>query len=207
MTRDYYKHKICIICEGFEEYEYLSRLKELELLGSLCDVDLVNAESNGNVYNKYVYNFQLDVYEAVLIFCDTDRKPYEDYGMIKKKIQDYHDNLEISEHVIIFVNVCTMQVILSHFDDVVLRTQNKKKNAEKIKELTGVENYDAHLEQRKKIFDQITVGNFCCMMQRVSKLSINDVETPSSNFYSIFIQIIEEPECLIQNINELLEVN
>lgn len=37
------KHKICIICEGNEEYEYLERLKALKVWNDQYDISLVNA--------------------------------------------------------------------------------------------------------------------------------------------------------------------
>ena len=37
------KHKICIICEGNEEYEYLKRLKDLNVWNEQYEVSLVNA--------------------------------------------------------------------------------------------------------------------------------------------------------------------
>ena len=35
-------HKICIICEGNEEYEYLNRLKDLKVWNEQYDISLVN---------------------------------------------------------------------------------------------------------------------------------------------------------------------
>lgn len=40
------KHKICIICEGNEEYEYLNRLKDLKVWNEQYDFSLVNAGIN-----------------------------------------------------------------------------------------------------------------------------------------------------------------
>ena len=47
------KHKICIICEGNEEYEYLNRLKELKVWNEQYDISLVNAGGNGNIPARY----------------------------------------------------------------------------------------------------------------------------------------------------------
>ena len=43
------KNKICIICEGDEEYDYLSRLNELGVWNEQYDVSLDNADGNGNI--------------------------------------------------------------------------------------------------------------------------------------------------------------
>ena len=40
------KHKICIICEGNEEYEYLNRLKSLGVWNEKYEIALVNAGGN-----------------------------------------------------------------------------------------------------------------------------------------------------------------
>lgn len=42
-------HKICIICEGNEEYEYLNRLKDLKVWNEQYEISLVNAGGNGNI--------------------------------------------------------------------------------------------------------------------------------------------------------------
>ena len=46
-------HKICIICEGNEEYEYLNRLKNLKVWNEQYDISLVNAGGNGNIPARY----------------------------------------------------------------------------------------------------------------------------------------------------------
>lgn len=55
-----------------------------------------------------------------------------------------------------------MQIILNHFSQkcIFVKKSNKRKNANLIYSLTGVNNYDAHIEQRKKIFNQITKENY-----------------------------------------------
>ena len=45
--------KICIICEGNEEYEYLERLKTLGVWDKKYDISLENAGGNGNVSARY----------------------------------------------------------------------------------------------------------------------------------------------------------
>ena len=83
------KHKICIICEGNEEYEYLERLKYLSVWNAKYEISLVNAQSNGNIPARYQDRYQNGAYE-VLVFCDTEKKPYEQYKDIKSKINRFH---------------------------------------------------------------------------------------------------------------------
>lgn len=48
------KKKICIICEGYEEKEYLERLKSFGAWqGRYYDVHLVNAKSISNIAPRY----------------------------------------------------------------------------------------------------------------------------------------------------------
>ena len=78
------KRKICLICEGYEEYDYISRLLNLGVWSDAYDFELVNAESNGNISARYQDRYQSDSYDIVLVFCDTDRKPHHDFELIKK---------------------------------------------------------------------------------------------------------------------------
>lgn len=42
-------HRICITCEGNEEYEYLNRLKDLKVWNEQYNISLINAGGNGNI--------------------------------------------------------------------------------------------------------------------------------------------------------------
>ena len=83
-------HKICIICEGNEEYEYLNRLKDLKVWNEQYDISLVNAGGNGNIPARYQDRYQNGADELVLVFCDTEKKPHEQYEDIKRKINEFH---------------------------------------------------------------------------------------------------------------------
>ena len=73
------KQRICIICEGNEEYFYLDRLKELQVWNDQYHIELVNANGNGNIPARYQDRYNSDSYDIVLVFCDTEKKPYEQY--------------------------------------------------------------------------------------------------------------------------------
>ena len=83
-------HKICIICEGNEEYEYLNRLKNLKVWNEQYDISLVNASGNGSIPARYQDRYQNGADELVLVFCDTEKKPHEQYEDIKRKINVFH---------------------------------------------------------------------------------------------------------------------
>ena len=81
-------HKICIVCEGDEEYDYLSRLKELQVWSKQYSVKPKNAGSIDNIAAIYQDAYTNDNYEAVLIFCDTELAPYEQYNRLKGKLTE-----------------------------------------------------------------------------------------------------------------------
>lgn len=82
--------KICIICEGDEEYEYLDKLISLDVWSNKYQFTLENVDGNGNIPAKYQDKYQNSSYDVVLVFCDTDKKPYEQYVDIKQKINEFH---------------------------------------------------------------------------------------------------------------------
>lgn len=149
------KHKICIICEGNEEYEYLNRLKELNVWNKQYDISLANAKGNGNIPAIYQDCYQNGTYEIVMVFCDTEKKPYEQYEDIKRKINEFHGVDNAAEQVIIFGNPCTMQIVTKHWTDENLKSPAKAINAPLIKKYTGVEKL-----QRKSRSDNICYGTY-----------------------------------------------
>ena len=199
------KRKICLICEGYEEYDYISRLLNLGVWSDAYDFELVNAESNGNISARYQDRYQSDSYDIVLVFCDTDRKPHHDFELIKKKINGIFGKDDAADEVIIFVNPCTIQVELLHFDDVRLRTQNKNKNASEIERLTGIKNYKANKEQRLAMCDLISSENYQEMKERLKSLS-DDYKTESSSNFNLFLSRFEsDDDSWIDKINKKLD--
>ena len=179
-------HKICIICEGNEEYEYLNRLKNLKVWNEQYDISLVNAGGNGNIPARYQDRYQNGADELVLVFCDTEKKPHEQYEDIKRKINEFHGVDNAADEVIIFGNPCTMQIISKHWTDENLKSPAKKTNAPIIKKYTGVENY-------------------VDMCQRVWNLESDDSVTGSSNFGK-YLKLLESDDSgWIEEINELIE--
>ena len=201
----YNKHRVCIICEGNEEYKYIDRLKELKVWNEQYEVSLVNAEGNGNIPARYQDRYQNGAYEAVLIFCDTDKKPYEQYDDIKRKINEFHGIDGIANEIIIFGNPCTMQIILKHWTDEMPTSQAKQVNAPIIEELTKVKGYKGKENQIKEIMNCITPKNYSAMRERVKLLDQNDSIIGNSNFSKI-IEWLEGENCeWIDKINKMLE--
>ena len=174
--------RICIICEGDEEYEYLEKLISLDVWSKEYCFQLENAEGNGNIPARYQDKYQNSSSDLVLVFCDTDKKPYEQYVDIKRKINEFHGVENAADQIVIYGNPCTMQIIIEHWDDVVLSSHKKKKNAPVIFDLTGQE-----------------------MRERIKKLPSDDTIEGSTNF-GRFIEYFMTDDCKwIQTINNTLE--
>jgi len=169
------------------------------------DISLVNAEGNGNIPARYQDRYQNGSYEVVFVFCDTEKKPYEQYEDIKRKINEFHGVDNAADEVVIFGNPCTMQIIIRHWTDEIIRTAAKKVNAPLIEMHTGVVNYKAKTDQIKEVMKRITAENYIKMRQRVKSMDSDDAILGSSNF-GRFIELLEQDDCgWIQRINSWLE--
>lgn len=199
------KNKVCIICEGDEEFDYLSRLKELGVWNEKYEVSLDNAHGNGNIPARYQDRYQNGSYEVVLVFCDTEKKPYEQYEDIKRKINDFHGIEKAADEVIIYGNPCTMQIILEHWTDVRLKSPAKNKNAFLVKEFTGVDNYKGRADQREEMMKYITADNYLDMYNRICAMQDNDTVVGSSNFDRLVKYLSADDDKWIKEINEKLE--
>jgi len=198
------KKKICIICEGDEEYDYIGKLKSLNVWGGNYDIDPINAEGNGNIPARYQDKYQNGSYEMVLVFCDTDKKPYEQYEDIKRKINEFHGTDNAADYVVIFANPCTMQIILLHWDDVRLVSHKKNHNASTIEEVIGIKGYKAKKSQRKALCEMLNAENYGLMIERAIKLADDDTVLNSSNFTKLAEWFTQEDSCWIEEINEKL---
>ena len=197
--------RICIICEGDEEYEYLEKLISLDVWSKEYCFQLENAGGNGNIPARYQDKYQNGAYDLVLLFCDTDRKPYEQYVDIKRKIDEFHGVENAADKIMIYGNPCTMQIIIEHWGDVRLCSNNKKKNAPVIYDLTRIEGYKGRKEQRRKLFSQITTENYQEMRERIKQIPWDDTVEGSTNF-GRFLEWFSSDECeWIQMINSSLD--
>ncbi len=198
-------HRISIICEGNEEYKYLERLNELNVWNKQYEFIMVNAGGNGNIPARYQDRYQNGADELVLIFCDTEKKPHEQYEDIKHKINEFHGVGNAANEIIMFGNPCTMQIISKHWTDKNLKSPAKPVNASLIKEYTGVENYKGRADQIEEIMKYITAENYKTMSKRVSKLQLDDSITGSSNFGK-YLKLFESDNCeWIEKINKCLD--
>lgn len=187
------RHKVCVICEGNEDFAYFKRLLDLNVWNNVYEFFPVNVKSASNISAKFQDAFQNDRYEIILMFCDTDKAPSKQYVDIKQKINRMLDKKKAAEKLIIFANPCTMQIILSHFGDVSLKNQGKKTNAAVIEKLTGVKNYDAHWDQIQEICGKIFRRSYGDMKRRVAAINLSDTTSCSTNFI-IFLDRFENED-------------
>lgn len=199
------KCRVCIICEGDEEYDYLDRLNRIEVWNKAYKVTLDNAGGNGNIPARYQDRYQNGNYDIVLIFCDTEKKPYEQYEDIKQKINGFHGVDHAAEEVIVFGNPCTMQIIIVHWADTKLKTPAKKINSEIIGKITGVNNYKGRADQRLELMSQITAENYHIMSERVRKMESDDTVIGSSNFDRLVDYLATDDTTWVEKINAILE--
>ena len=198
------RERICIICEGDEEYDYLSRLMELQVWNSRYEVSLENAGGNGNIPARYQDRFQNGAYNLVLVFCDTEKKPHEQYLDIKNKINAFHGTDSAADEVVIFGNPCTLQIILAHWGDVVLCTPGKKTNAPLVEKYTGIRDYKAGKEQRGAVCKLINAENYVEMKHRISRLADKDEVTGSTNIGRMLEWLESDDASWIGEINKTL---
>ena len=200
------KKRVCIICEGYEEKEYLERLQSFGAWqGRYYDVELVNAKSISNIAPRYQSIYSNDSYDVVLIFCDTDTAPYDGYNDMKNKIDMIHGVNGAASEIVFFANPCVLQIVLLHFADIRLESNQKSKNNKYVEEYTGIKHYQAHEEQRTAFMEKINKQNFKEMLKRVSELSTRDTDINSTNFLKLMGYLNSKSAKWIDGINKVLE--
>ncbi len=199
------KHKICVICEGNEEYEYLERLKVLKVWDAQYEIIPDNAGGNGNIPARYQDRYQNGAYELVLVFCDTEKKPYEQYEDIKRKINEFHGIDTAADEVIMFGNPCTMQIISKHWTETLIKSPAKPVNAPLIEEFTGVKKYKGRADQIAAVMEHVTAENYFDMCERMSNLETKDTIVGSSNFGKFMELFGNRDARWIDEINSMIE--
>ncbi|MCB6770796.1 RloB family protein [Veillonella atypica] len=198
--------KIYIICEGSEEYDYLNWLKLLNVWSDVYDITLRDAKGNGNLYPIYQNVYQKGNYDLVVIVCDTEKKPHEQFNDICCKVNSLHACELASQHVVMFTNPCTMQVILLHWDTSVrLQTPSKRRSATYIEKYTGIQDYSAKEFQRTQLVSNITKESYRNMMNGAKQLGMDAALINSTNLHVFFAQLEQSDTNWIDEINKLIE--
>ena len=144
----------------------------------------------------------------ISIICEGD----EEYEYLEKLIsldvwsKEYCFQLgNAADQIVIYGNPCTMQIIIEHWDDVVLGSHKKNKNAPIIFDLTGIEGYKGRADQRQALFSRITKENYQEMRERIKKLPSDDTIEGSTNFGRFIEYFTMDDSKWIQTINNTLD--
>ena len=196
--------KILIICEGSEEYDYIVKLKECSVWSSVYNIKPRNAKSIDNVIAIYQNEYQNANYDLIVIFCDTEMIPYEQFCRLREGLNRFHGK-NAADKLILFSNPCTMQIILSHFDKVKLTSNSKNRNAPLIKKLTGVDNYEADENQRKAVMKHINAENYLDMKCNLSGIAMAYDNVPSTNAIYWFTLFEDTNTKWVKELNKKIE--
>ena len=180
------RKRILIICEGYEEYDYIMRLKDCNVWDHSVVISVRNAHSIDKISPIFSYSYKSANFDEIYIFCDTEDAPYEKFLALKDNINNVIDNEKQLKNILIFANPCSMQIILSHFDKVALKSNKKSDNAPIIEKLTGVSDYKATDNQRKNIMKKIDSANYITMKGNIINLSSSYKDVPSTNCLALF---------------------
>lgn len=198
-------HKVCLILEGYEEEYYFKKILEFPCFKGTYEIKPINAKTASNIPAIYQQEYSKNKYEIVLVVCDKDRKP-EQYEKVMSGI-DSILGPDKAKEVVTYTSPCTLQVILSHFDEVSLTTQAKKTARPIVKALTGVDGYDAHKDQLEAICKQIHLSTYPKMKERIGKLSTNPDMIPSTNMLTLLDRLESQDAGWISEINARLTAN
>ena len=136
------ERRICIICEGFEEVEYLDALINKAVFSDKYEFVLINSKSINNISTIYQIRYQSNSYDLVLVFCDTDKLQYiESYEVA------YKFNLG---------NDFDVETELSKTLEVIEDTINKKENKNKMRKLPYLK-YQTYLRFRAFLHGHIKI--------------------------------------------------
>lgn len=181
----YKRYKICIVCEGEEEFDYLNRLIQLNVFSKIYEIKLDNAHSITQIAPRYQFWYYKDNHDLVLAFCDTEMAPYEQFNKIKEDLSKIFGSEKAVKKVLFYANPCTMQIILSHFKDIKLKSNQKRENGAIINELTHVKNYSAKKSQRNAIMKKLNTKNYGTLKKNLSKLNTEETVVSSTNFLTL----------------------
>lgn len=190
------KRQILFICEGNEEYYYLSKILSFPVFNKdyYEILPCVNAKGNSKLFARYQDKWQSSKYDAIFVFCDYD-KGSDELIEIKRKFAEelFGGNYEIVDELFILVNPVTLQIVLSHFGEVRLTHVAKSINKLEVAKLTGICNYDAKEEQIKEMMQLVKYSNYETMKINVSKISSDLKNLPSTNILT-FLEKLESDD-------------
>ena len=203
------KKNILIISEGFEEKPDIDKILSFPNINK--DVynfpPSVNAKGNGNIFARYQYEIQRGFYDIILVFCDVDKGSEHFFSIVHEIGEKFFSSKENGLNVFFFSNPVTLQIVLSHFGDVALTKVSKKANSHIVEELTGIKDYDATQEQIAEMINKIHFSSMDAFKERMSKISKDFNDLPSSNFLLFLERFESDDASWIDEINNLKKIN
>ena len=199
------KKKILILAEGYEEKPYIERIIHFPAISkNYIFSDVINLKGNGKIISRYQYEIQTGRYDLILVFCDADKGSSQFFDIVHKIGEDIFNDKNKGILVFIFANPVTLQIVLSHFGKVELSEKAKKLNKEIIKELTGIENYDAKDNQIKELISKINYTNYKIMKGNIKNISEDYRIIPSTNFLKFINRFESDDTTWIDEINRMI---
>lgn len=201
------KRSILILCEGQEEWHYIKKLLSFRFYNSdlYSFAEPINVKGNENLFPRFQNEYNKNRYDIILLFCDGDNNSIQ-FQNIKKQIdENVFGASGMADKITIFVNPVTLQVVLSHFDDVKLTHKSKRINAEIVEKITGIKDYDARQEQIRDIVNQIHFSSLSSFKKRLQNTSSNPSDIPSTNLLLFLERFEGDDSSWIDEINRLLE--
>ena len=203
------KKNILIISEGFEEKPYIDKILSFPNVNK--DVynfpPSVNAKGNGKIFARYQYEIQRGYYDLILVVCDADRGSEQFLSIVYEIGEKFFSSREDGFKVFIFANPVTLQIVLSHFGDILLTKVSKKSNADVVESLTGIKNYDASQEQINEMIGKIHYKSMEDFKGRLSSISYDFNDLPSTNFLLFLNRFENSDTSWVDDINHLKKQN
>ena len=199
------RKNILIIAEGFEEKPYIDKILSFPNINKevYCFAKSINVKGNGNIPARYQFEIQRGFYDIILIFCDADKGSDQFIALVNDIGNKFFIEPKYGIEVFIFANPVTLQIILSHFGDVKLVKVAKKANAEVVKKLTGIPNYDAKQKQIEELVQSIHFSSIKNFKERLDKISQDFCDLPSTNFLTFLKRFESEDSSWVESINKL----
>ena len=200
------KISVEILCEGLEEQKYIKKLTSFPNIFSniYSFQEPINCKGITNIFPRYQDVFSRDIYELILIFCDADNNSKDFQNLCYKIDNHMFGSKKVSSKVVIFSNPVTLQIVLSHFGEVMLHSSAKAKNQSIIYQLTGIDNYQAHENQIDEMMRLIKITSYDYMKSNVSRLSSDIRVLPSTNFYFFLNHFEKNSVKWVDEINDLV---
>jgi uncharacterized Rmd1/YagE family protein len=199
------RKNVLILAEGYEEKPYIDKILSFPNINlkTYYFPPAINVKGNGKIVARYQYEIQRGFNDVILVFCDADKGSSQFLNIVNDIGEKFFVDKKYGLEVFIFANPVTLQIVLSHFGDVMLKNVSKKKNADIVEKLTGVANYDAKEEQIESIINQIHFISIDILKKRLKIISTDFRIIPSTNFLH-FLELFESDDCgWIDSINSL----